>query len=218
MVDLLDSSENVKTIYLVRHGETIATDKGRICGQSDSPLTAKGLEQAEIMAACFYDQQIDTIFSSPLQRAVDTADALAKVVMKPTYFKHSGLLEKKEGDWEGKTYWQIRDENPKLWEKWSKDPINTAAPGGESVKDFVARVGRAMDDILKNYATGNKLIIVSHAGVIRSVIIHTLNIPIENFFRIDIPIASVSRVDWSDNFGTLKFCGLNPELYSFAVA
>ncbi len=218
MVDLLDSSERIKNIYLVRHGETNATEKGRICGQSDLGLTEEGLEQSELLAAWFYDIPIDSIFSSPLLRAVQTADAIAKAVQRPTYYKHSGLVEKKEGEWEGKTYWQIRDENSKLWEKWSKDPINVAAPGGESVKDFVARIGRAMDDILNNYETGNRIALTTHAGVIRAIIIHTLNIPVENFFRIDIPIASVSRVDWSDSYATLKFCGLTPEAYSFAVA
>ncbi len=218
MVDLLDSSEHVKTIYLVRHGETSATEKGRVCGHSDVGLTEEGLDQAELMAAWFYDIPIDSIFSSPLLRAVQTADAIAKAVQRPTYYKHSGLVEKKEGDWEGKTYWQIRDENLKLWEKWSKDPINVAAPNGESVKDFVARIGRAMDDILNNYETGNRIVLTTHAGVIRAVIIHTLNIPVENFFRIDIPVASISRVDWSDSYSTLKFTGLTPEAYSFAVA
>ncbi len=218
MVDLLDSSENIKFIYLVRHGETSATEKGRVCGHSDVGLTEEGLDQAELMAAWFYDIPIDSIFSSPLLRAVQTADAIAKAVQRPTYYKHSGLVEKKEGDWEGKTYWQIRDENLKLWEKWSKDPINVAAPNGESVKDFVARIGRAMDDILNNYETGNRIVLTTHAGVIRAVIIHTLNIPVENFFRIDIPVASISRVDWSDSYSTLKFTGLTPEAYSFAVA
>ena len=218
MVDLLDSSERIKNIYLVRHGETSATEKGRICGHSDIGLTEEGLDQAELMAAWFYDIPIDSIFSSPLLRAVQTADAIAKAVQRPTYYKHSGLVEKKEGDWEGKTYWQIRDENPKLWEKWSKDSINIAAPNGESVKDFVARIGRALDDILNNYETGHRIVLTTHAGVIKAIIMHTLNIPVENFFRIDIPVASISRVDWSDSYATLKFTGLTPEAYSFAVA
>jgi alpha-ribazole phosphatase len=218
MVDLLDSSEKVKQIYLVRHGETSATDRGRICGNSDIGLNAEGIEQVEVVASWFYDMPIDSIFSSPLLRAVQTADAIAKAVHKPTYFKHSGLVEKKEGDWEGKTYWEIRDQQPKQWEKWSKDPINYAAPNGESIKDFVARIDRALKDILNNYDTGNRIVLTTHAGVIRAIIINALDIPVENFFRIDVPVASVSKVDWSDSFATLKFCGLTPEEYSLALA
>ncbi len=218
MVNLLDSSEQIKSLYLVRHGETTATDKSRICGRSDVALTEEGIEQTNLTAAWFYELDIDSIFSSPLARTVALADAIAKAVRKPTYYKHSGLIEKNEGLWEGKTYWQVRSEDPRAWEAWSKDPINHTPPEGESVKDFVARVGRALNDILKNYDTGNKIVLSTHSGVIRSIIIHALNIPVENFFRIDIPVASISKVDWSANFATLKFSGLTPEAYNFALA
>lgn len=218
MVNLLDYSEQIKSFYLVRHGETASTNKGKICGHDDVPLTEIGVAQGEILASWFLDLKIDSIFSSPLSRASDTADIIAKLIKKPTYYKHSGLLEKKEGAWEGKTYWQLRDEEPKAWEKWSKDPIDFAPPDGESVRSFVARIGRAMDDIRKNYEIGQKIILTTHAGVIRAIIIHTLDIPVENFFRIDIPAASISRVDWSENFSTLKFCGLHPEVQELMLA
>ena len=217
MVDLLDSSEKIKSFYLVRHGETESTRKGNICGELDVPLTEEGLMNAEIIADTLMDVGIDSIFSSPLIRCVQTSDTIAKAVRKPTYFKHSGLLEKKEGEWEGKNYWQIRSENPKLWEKWSKDPINVTPPGGESVADFVARIGRAMEDIRKNYEIGQRIVLSTHAGVIKAIIIHTLDIPVANFYRIDVPVGSISRVDWSDSFATLKFCGLNPAMHEVLV-
>ncbi len=218
MVDLLDSSEKIKSFYLVRHGETEATLKGSICGEKDIPLTEQGILEAEIIADTLVETNIDTIFSSSLTRCVQTSDIIAKAIRKPTYFKHSGLLEKKEGDWEGKTFWQIRSEQPKIWEKWSNDPINVAAPGGESVVDFVARVGRALGDIRLNYEIGHRIVISTHAGVIKAIIMNTLNIPVENFYRIDIPVGSISRVDWSDSFATLKFCGLNPALHEMLVS
>lgn len=218
MVDLLDFSEQIKTFYLVRHGETAATKKKQICGSSDEPLSKEGAYQAEVLADWFADIQIDSVFSSPLIRCAQSADMLAKAVKKSMYYKHSGLVEKKEGDWEGKTYWQIRDEDSKLWEKWSNDPINVAAPGGETVKDFVARVGRAWKDIRENPNCGNKTILSTHAGVVRAMMIHALDIPVENFFRIDVPLGSVTRVDWSESYSTLKFSGLCPELTEVLLA
>lgn len=219
MVDLLDSSEKTKTIYLVRHGSTSATKKGRICGSnSDIALNEEGLAQAELIGAWFSDIKVDSIFSSPLIRAVQTADSIAKSVNMPTYYKHSGLVEKKEGDWEGKTYWQIREEDPKAWERWSKDPISYSPPHGESVRDFVARIDRALNDILKNYDTGNTVVLTTHAGIIRGIIMNSLNIPVENFFRIDIAPGSISRIDWSESYATLKYCSLTLESYSYAVA
>lgn len=218
MVDLLDSSENIKTIYLIRHGETAATQKGLICGQSDIPLNNDGIEQAELIGAWLSEMYIDSVFASPLARTVQTADIVAKSIQLSAYYKHSGLAEKKEGEWEGKTFWQVRDESPKVWERWSNDPINFSPPGGESVKDFVARVGRALNDIIKNYATGKKIALITHTGVIRSIIMNSLDIPVENFYRIDIPVASVSRIDWSENFCTLKYTGLILESYNYSVA
>jgi alpha-ribazole phosphatase len=218
MVNLLDFSEQIKTFYLVRHGETSSTENGRICGHVDVELNPEGIEQAEFLAEWFSGFKIDSIFSSPLIRAVHTADIIAKAIKKPTYYKHSGLIEKKEGQWDGKTYWQIRDEDPKLWEKWSKDPIEFTPPDGESVKNFVARVGRALEDIRKNYETGNKIILTTHAGVIRAILIHALDIPVSNFFRIEVPVGSVSRIDWSDSFATLKFWGLYPEIQEIMLA
>jgi len=160
MVDLLDTSESIKTVYLVRHGETTATQKGRICGNSDVPLTDDGLYQAEILGSWFSELKIDSIFASPLN----------------------------------------------------------APPNGESVSEYIARVSRALNDIFKNYQCGNKIILVTHSGFIRAAIMNALNIPVENFFRIDIPTASVSRIDWSENFATLKYSGLILESYSYAAA
>ena len=215
MADLLDSSENVKSLYLVRHGETIATQKGKICGADNIALNDEGLGQANLLGAWFQDMEIDSVFSSPLQRAVQTADAIAKSIKMPTYFKHSGLSEKKEGEWEGKTYWQIRDEEPDEWQKWSNDPINYAPPGGESVRDFVARIERALNDILNNYDTGNRLVLTTHAGVIKAIIMNSLDIPADNFFRIDIPTGSITKVEVSENFATLKYTSLTLESYSY---
>lgn len=218
MVDLLDTSENIQTTYLVRHGDINVNHKGKICGNLEVPLAQEGFVQAEILGTWFNDLEIHSMFASPLGRTVDTADIIAKTIKMPTYFKHSGLLEKKEGDWEGKTYWEIRDKSPKLWEKWSQDPIYFSPPHGESIFDFHSRVGRALKDILSNYNCGKKIILVSHAGFIRSAIMNALNIPVENFFRIDIPTASITRIDWSDNFASLKYCGLILESYSYMAA
>jgi alpha-ribazole phosphatase len=217
MADLLDFSETVKSLYLVRHGETSATQKGRICGESDIPLNDEGFAQANVLGSWFSDMEISSVFSSPLTRSVQTADAIAKAIKMPTYFKHSGLTEKKEGEWEGKTYWELRDEDPKAWEKWSNNPIDFAPPGGESIRNFVNRIDRALNDIINNYETGNRVVITTHAGVIRGIILNCLSIPVENFFRIDIPTGSITKIEYSENFATLKYTSLTLESYSYVA-
>jgi broad specificity phosphatase PhoE len=87
MADLLDSNENIKTVYLVRHGDTVATMKGRICGHSDITLNDNGVYQAEVLAAWFSDMGIESIFSSPLARTVQTSDVIEKAVGLHYYYK-----------------------------------------------------------------------------------------------------------------------------------
>lgn len=217
MADLLDFSESIKSLYLVRHGETDATEKGRICGEDDVPLNDEGFMQASVLGSWFADMEISSVFSSPLSRTVQTADSIAKAVKMPTYFKHSGLTEKKEGEWEGKTYWQLRDEDPKAWEQWSNDPIEFCPPGGESVSSFVSRVDRALKDIINNYETGNRIVLSTHAGVIRAIMLNCLEIPVKNFYRIDVPPASITKIEYSENFATLKYTSLTLESYSYVA-
>lgn len=72
-------------------------------------------------------------------------------------------------------------------------------------------------DIIHNYDSGNKIILSTHAGVIRSIIMNCLNIPVENFFRIDVPPGSITKIEYSNSFATLKYCGLTLESYSYSL-
>jgi alpha-ribazole phosphatase len=205
----LDLSEEVKSFYLVRHGELKNSSKGRVPDTNDKGLNSEGVLEAELLSSFFHDLRISAIFSSPNNSAVETTDIIAKNIGEPTFFKHSGLMDKREGEWAGKTYWQIREEDAKSWEKWSKDPINFCPPNGESVRDFVSRVGRALKDIRSNYEIGEKIILSTHAGVIRALLILALDIPADNFFRIDVPLSSISRIDWSNSHAIVKFFSLS---------
>ena len=212
MINLVDSSKTVQSFYIIRHGESGENNAGRILNAADTGLNSLGVEEAESASAFLAGLKIDAIFSSPLAKAVQTADIIAKGAVLPTYFKHSGLTDKKEGDWEGKTYWELRDQVPKLWEAWSKDPINFCPPEGESVVSFVARVGRALADIRQNYKIGNNVVFTTHEGVVRALLILALEIPVNNFFRLDVPTGSVTQIDWSDDYATVKFMSCKPEI------
>ena len=209
MEQALNISDEIKTFYLIRHGEIKNSSGSKIAASDDKGLSGDGVLEAELLSSYFHDIKINSIFASPTSSAVQTTDIVAKNLGIPTFFKHSGLTDKKEGDCAGKPYWQIREESMKAWEKWSKDPINFSPPNGESVKDFVARVGRAFKDIIKNYDIGQKIILSTHTGVIRALIILSLDIPVENFFRIEVPSGSISRIDWTENYSILKFCSLS---------
>lgn len=216
---LKDTKTGNQNIYLVTHGELTGSSKGRIGTLPDAKLSEDGIIESEYAGAWFYDKTVDSIFSSPLSRAVEAADILAKMVHKGSYFKHSGLSDKKEGDWLGKTYWQIREEDENLWKLWSDDSINFTAPGdSESVASFIARIGRAMNDIRKNYDAGEDVVIVTHEKVVKAIIMHALDIPTDNFFRLSVGPGTISKLEWNDSYAVLKYLGLSAELQEAKLA
>ena len=115
------------------------------------------------------------------------------------------------GDWEGRSYWEIKASEPELYQRWSDDPIHTAPPGGESIQDLGRRVERQVKELIST-CLGKRVALVTHAGIVRGVLLYALGIPVENFWRVSIPTGSVSKVDFSENFATVHFMAFRPGL------
>jgi probable phosphoglycerate mutase len=152
-------------IFLVRHGETDANVAGVWQGgQGDDPLNERGLQQSAAVAAVLARQgKVTTIYTSPLRRARQTAEAIAEAVVAPIV-EMPALREYDIGDMEGAT----REEMTGLWasfvEKWRTDP-DLAPPGGESARQFALRLYDALNDILRQ-AAGQTVVVVSHQGAL----------------------------------------------------
>jgi broad specificity phosphatase PhoE len=91
----LDLSEEVKSFYLVRHGELKNSGKGRVPDTNDKGLSSDGVLEAELISSFFHDLRISAIFSSPNNSAVETTDIIAKNIGEPTFLKLTGRLGKK---------------------------------------------------------------------------------------------------------------------------
>lgn len=164
------SSHTVLT--LVRHGETAANIDGVWHGSIDTPLTLRGHEQASRVAAYAAETCGDAValYSSPLQRARDTAGAIGELLNLEVRLE-SDLAEYDLGSWEGKTYSELQAKH-KLWDRMRSDP-DFAPPGGESPRQVATRFCAALRRIASAHSSGDpsaeegaRVIVVTHGGVI----------------------------------------------------
>ena len=145
------------TLLLIRHGET-ALNVARVLQPADTPLSARGIAQAEALASRLASMNVEVIVSSDLPRALRTAQAIAAATGAP--IETTPLLQERDfGDWRGQPYDGM--------------PINPltmqgAPPGGESAADFERRVALAFAHVVQRQAeTGLRLAVVTHGMLLR---------------------------------------------------
>ena len=176
------------TLLLIRHGENDVMHK-RLAGRMpEVHLNEKGRKQAVGLADLLKDLPIQAIYSSPLERAVETAQPLADVLGLEVRIA-PGLLEVDYGRWQGRTYKQLR--RLKLWETVQKTPVEVRFPDGESLEEVQQRVLAELEGLL-----GEDKVVAcfAHGDIIRLAMVHYLNMEINSFQRLVIHPASVSAV------------------------
>lgn len=154
-------------ITAVRHGETAWNVDTRIQGQLDIALNDHGLWQAQRVGLALADSGIDHIYSSDLQRAHSTAQAIAAHAGIPTdaIALHRGLRERAFGSFEGQTYAEIEAQWPEESKRWRQRDPHWAPPGGETPLQTLDRVAEALSDIASQH-TGQHIVLVAHGGVL----------------------------------------------------
>jgi len=158
------SAQSTRVVAL-RHGETAWNLDLRIQGQLDLPLNERGRWQAGRLAAALADEGVELIFSSDLQRARATAQALADLTGRPLQL-HPGLRERAFGRFEGRTFKEVEAEWPEDAQRWrQRDPDFAPPEGGESLTTFYARCVAASEEIVSRHA-GRVVALVAHGGVL----------------------------------------------------
>jgi len=192
-------------ILLIRHGENDWVGKklaGRLPGVH---LNQNGLNQAQALAATLHNLPIKAIYSSPLERAMETAQPLA-LVKKMEISIYDNLSEINFGDWQGKTIKQMR--RLKLWETVQNHPSQMQFPNGES---FIAAQNRLVDCIIQiseNHEPFDLVACFSHSDAIRLLVAYYLNIPLDSFQRIHINTASISTIMLTKGHISVPFVNL----------
>jgi broad specificity phosphatase PhoE len=139
------------TLILIRHGETHWNVIGRYQGQADPPLNAKGQKQAKQVAQALNAKtQIDVLFTSPLRRAIQTAEKIAETLDIPLH-ADPRLMEIHQGDWQTKLRTEIEAAYPDLFRRWETEPWEVTPPGGEHLTQVQTRVYAAADEIINRF-------------------------------------------------------------------
>ncbi|AEV68461.1 histidine phosphatase family protein [Acetivibrio clariflavus] len=179
-------------IYLVRHGETDWNKEDRCQGCTDTDLNSEGIRQAELVAERLMREEIHVIYCSNLRRAYRTAQIIADK-FGLNVIKSEALNEISFGDWEGLTFEEIRKRKDYDYNAWRLSPHTAVFPGEGSLDNVYNRVMKYVDEIiLRN--SGKNILIVSHGGVIKLIILGLLGIELEAYNKFYIANTSVSIV------------------------
>lgn len=189
-------------LALVRHGSTVHSADKRLSGRNDLPLDDNGQRQARALAGRSWADVV-AVVSSPLPRAVETAEAIAGPLGLPVRTV-DGLMEVDFGQWEGRTVAEVRETDPAAFDAWRASP-DTAPPGGESFAAVTRRVRRARDEILAAHRGPGTVVAVSHVTPIKTLVRLALDAPPSALFRLHLDTASVSAIDyWDDGSSSVR--------------
>ncbi len=184
---------------LIRHGESVWNGERRIQGNQDPPLSPRGRQQADLLAArldVYLPKGAAAIYTSPLRRAAETAERIGLAARLPV-IAEPDLREMCLGTWEGMTVPEIQAAFPGTYERWLADPLAHPAPGGENLEAFGRRVNGAFDRMRAAHA-GTDLVLVSHGGAIKALLCYVLGLPVGSLFRIKQDNTAVNIVDADD--------------------
>lgn len=172
-------------VILARHGQTEWNRHKMLMGRIDQPLTEEGFSQAEALAEQLKDFGITTIVSSPMLRAKQTAETVGNRLGIVPIKVHQELRERNYGQDEGRMISELKAEARARGTLYFLE----TPPAGEANSDFEERVTRAFDGIIEQHS-GEKILIVSHSGVIKHIIRRLHNMTLSEILNYKIGIAS----------------------------
>ncbi len=182
-------------LILVRHGETQWNRENRVVGFADIGLNDEGQKQVKRLALALKEEQVEAIYSSPLSRAWETAQEIAR-------FHHGevkaddAFKEMDAGELDGLTYEEMRERYGEFIKQWFRDPASLTMPGGESLARVQERAWLAVERIREKHPDG-AVMVVSHNFVILCIICKALGLDLSQFRRLRPHVASISIL----NFG-----------------
>lgn len=164
-------------LIIIRHGETLWNKEGRVQGISDVELSIVGIEQARLLALSLKDYPIKVIHSSPLKRALKTAEAINEFHQKEIHI-HNDLMEIDPGDLEGMYYKELVVSEKDFLDKWFSNPASVKMPNGESLTQLQERAWRVMERIIKK---NENALVVAHNFTIGAIICRIRGISFNKF-------------------------------------
>ena len=173
--------EQMTEIIIARHGQTEWNVGEVFRGRIDIELDETGAKQAELLADYLSGMKVEAIYSSPLKRALKTAEAIARyhkleVEIAP------GLIDFNYGEWQGLPHQEVKDRYKELYTEWTKNPHQVRVPAGESLHDVRERALDVVDEIITRHE--GTVVLVSHRVVNKVLICALLGLDNSHFWNI----------------------------------
>jgi alpha-ribazole phosphatase len=183
----------LNVLILVRHGESVANAQGLLLGRTDAALTDTGRVQAD-SARALLQGPVAEVRSSPLRRALDTAELLA---LGPPVAVDDRWIEVDYGEFEGQPLGGIPAE---VWQRWERDR-DFRPEGGETLAEVDRRIAAACEDLFAVDGAGARrpdgdVVVVSHVSPIKAAVAWALG-TVDLYWRLHLKTASVTRIGWN---------------------
>ncbi len=180
------------TILLIRHGENQYVKKGKLAGRLPGVhLNETGLAQAEALGKALADTPLKAVYSSPMERTMETAAPIA-AARKLEIIPRPGLLEVDFGTWQDKSFKQLH--RRKLWKVVQANPSLARFPEGESFAEAQGRIVRELETLTGMHKPQDIIACVGHSDMIKLAIAYYLGLPLELFQRLTVDPASISAL------------------------
>lgn len=189
-------------LWLVRHGETEANVAGLYSGHAPTPLTERGIAQAQTLGTLLRNVPVDNVLCSELERARHTTQLILGDREVPVR-NMPELNEMFFGDWEMRHHRDLAREDAENYAVWCNDWQNATPTNGEGFQAFSQRVERFIAQ-LADYKTCQNLLVVSHQGVLSVLIARLLSMPTAAMWHFRVEQGCWSAIDFCDDFAVLK--------------
>ena len=185
-------------LLLIRHGETDWSRERRFTGARDLPLSSRGRFQSEAVAGALAERPLAAVWTSPLERARSTAEAVAKPHRLEPHVAPA-FREMAFGQWEGLTRDEVAARFPEPTQAWVTTPHLVTPPGGETLAQVGARVAAGLEEVLRAHE-GVAVVLVTHAIVIRLLVLAGLGLGPERLWTVDASPAGITEIEYTDSW------------------
>jgi len=183
----------MSVILLIRHGENDYVKKGLMAGRLPGVhLNKNGQKQAQTLADKLAGAPVKAIYSSPLERAMETAEPIARK-LSLDIIPRQGLIEVDIGEWQDQKLKSLSRQ--KIWKIVSSAPSRMKFPGGETFAEAQIRICNEIDMLSRQHEPKDLVICVSHADPIRLAVAYFLGLPLDLFQRLSVAPASITVID-----------------------
>jgi broad specificity phosphatase PhoE len=196
--------QDLLKLILVRHGETEWNREEIFRGRADVHLNETGIRQAELLADYLKEADIEAILSSPLKRAISTAEIVARPhrLAVETVF---GLIDFDYGEWGATTRREAENRYPALYQEWLTTPHLVTMPGGECLMGMRKRALDVVNSVVSSHS--GTVVLVSHRAVNKVIICALLGLDDSHFWNIRMDNAAITTFEYQN--GTFILAGHN---------